>query len=113
MNIDQVNAFARERMQLHESNREEIDSVMDDYWDRLAKFIASDIPAAIDFMVNSSDCTGEIFSDWSEVFEDVVAATQSKDFLDSLPIAARRFPMECAIYNISDAIEIARAELND
>lgn len=112
MNIDIVKEFAKERVELHETNREECEAEMGDYWERLSSYIATDIPGAIEFMTKSSECTGEIFSDWSEVFDDVVRKTQSREFVDALPIASKRFEKECREYNIPDVIELAKHEIH-
>lgn len=112
MDLEKIKAFVKERFELHESFREESEAIMDDYWNRLSDFIASDVAGAIDFMCNSPDCTGEIFADWSEVFDDVVRKSQSKEFVDALPLAAERFRDECKQVGIACSIECARDELN-
>lgn len=111
MDIEKVRAFSRERIELHESNREECDEYIEDYWNRLSDFIASDIHGAILFMTKSRECTAEIFTDWSEVFDDVARKSRSAEFVDALKIAASRFIQVCERYNISGAIESAKAEL--
>ena len=111
MNIKKIQAFNAERIELHQSMREESGEVMEAYWARLANFIASDMAGAIDFMCNSPDCTDEIFSDWSEVFDDVARMTQSRRFVDALDPAAQRFPAAMRKYNIAGSIASARAEL--
>lgn len=62
-------------------------------------------------MTRASECTGEIFSDWSEVFDDVVRKSHSREFVEALPIAAERFAEASAHYNLKSAIEAAQAEL--
>lgn len=111
MDIERVNAFAKERIELHETGREECDGCIEDYWSRLSDFIVSDIPGAIAFMTRDVGCTGEIFSDWSEVFDDVVRKSRSKAFVAALQIAAARFVSVCSQYNIADSIAAAKAEL--
>lgn len=111
MNVETIKEFAKERMDLHVSQREESEAIMDDYYNRISDFIASDIPGAIEFMTKSPECTGEIFLNWSEVFDDVVRKSQSRDFVDALPVAAERFKEECKEYNIAYSIEYARDEL--
>lgn len=111
MDIDIIKAFAKERRELHETNREECEEVMEDYWERLASYIASDIAGAIEFMTNSPECTGEVFSDWSEVFEDVVRKTQSRTFLEALAVAEKRFEKDSRECNIPAMIELAGLEM--
>jgi len=112
MSIEMIKTFAEERIRLHESNDEECEAMMDDYWERLSSYIAADIPGAIEFMTKSSECTGEIFSDWSEVFDDVVRKTQSREFIDALSIASKRFEKECREYNVADVIDLAKHEIS-
>lgn len=111
MDIAKVKEFLKERRELHESQREEAEWIMDDYYDRITDFIIADIHGAIEFMTQSPECTDEIFTDWSEVFDDVVRKSQSKAFVDALPVAAKRFPAACKKYNIDYSIEYARGEL--
>lgn len=111
MNIKKVQAFNAERVELHQTMREECAEIMDAYWTRLANFIASDVSGAIDFLCHSADCTDEIFSDWSEVFDDVARMTQSRSFVDALVLAAQRFPEAMRKFNIAGSIASAQAEL--
>lgn len=113
MDIGTIKAFVRERIELHETCREECEEYVEDYWNRLSDFIASDIPGAIAFMTADPECTGEIFSDWSEVFDDVARKSRSRGFVDALSAAAKRFAAECQQYNIAGSIESAKAELVD
>ena len=64
-------------------------------------------------MCEDPDCTSEIFTDWSEVFDDVARKTQSREFVEALKVAAKRFPDACKEYNIEGCIGFAEDELLD
>lgn len=111
MDIEKILAFNKENVDIHAKGWEELPGVMEDYWDRLSTYIASDISGAIDFLCNSKECTAEIFLDWSEVFDDVVRKSNSREFADSLMKAYERFAAECEDYDIPGIIDYAKGEL--
>ncbi len=113
MDKQKIKAFYERNMKIHETCQNELPGVMETYWDELSDFIASDIPGAINFMCEDSDCNDEIFSDWSEVFDDVARKTQSREFVEALKVAVRRFPKACEQYSIAYSIECAEDELLD
>lgn len=112
MDIKKIKDFNKENVKIHDKGWEELPGVMDGYWERLSQYIASDISGAIDFLCNSPECTVDIFLDWSEVFDDVVRRTQSREFSEALPVAYERFKNECAEYDIPGVIGYAQGELH-
>ena len=111
MDKSKILAF-RDRHDFMDRNYQfELPDYADAYWRELSDFIASDIPGAIRFMCEDADCNDEIFSDWSEVFDAVARKTQSREFVEALKVAARRFPDACAKYNIAGSIALAEDEL--
>ena len=113
MDKQKIQDFAKRRQQIFEWSQDEDYVGLDALWDELSDFIAADIPGAIKFMCDDPDCNDEIFSDWSEVFDDVARKTQSREFVDALKVAAKRFPKACEDYNIAGSIEFAEYELQD
>ena len=81
--------------------------------DELIDLIISDIPGAIKFMCDDPDCNASVFTRWSEVFDDVARKSQSREFVEALKVAARRFPKACEEYSIMKCIEFAEDELLD
>ena len=81
--------------------------------EELIALIVSDIPGAIKFMCKDPDCDDNIFSWWSEVFDDVARKSQSREFVEALKVAAKRFPKACEEYSIMKCIEFAEDELLD
>ena len=74
----------------------------------LAELIASDVSDVIKFMCEDPDCSGNVFAWWSEVFDEVARKTQSREAVEALKVAARRFPEACAKYNIAESIGFAK-----
>lgn len=58
-------------------------------WDQETAFLIKHIDDAIKFV--NEECTFDDFLDLSEVWDDVVEVTQSKEFLESLHEANKRF----------------------
>ena len=113
MDKQKVFDFRKRRLIMDENCHFEVPQYADAYWNDLADFIASDIPGAIKFMCEDPDCDGETFADWSSVFDVVARKTQSREFVEALKVAARRFPEACAKYSIQAFIEFAEDELLD
>ena len=113
MDKQKIKAFYERNVKLHDTCQNELPGVMEEYWEELSNFIASDIPGAIAFICEDPDCDEEIFADWSEVFDDVARKTQSREFVEALKVAARRFPAACDKYSIAYCIECAEDELLD
>lgn len=113
MDKEKALEFYARGVSLYEKGLDDLPDIMDAYWDELSDFIASDISGAIQFLCEDSACTDEIFLDWSSVFEDVVRKTQSREFINGIKRAAKRFPKASAQGNIPTCIAFAEAELND
>ena len=78
---------------------------VDKYWKLEADMLSVNISETINFLDN--DCTADEFSWISEIFEDIAERTQSKEYIDCLYRVAKKFPEECAKYNIYGSIQIA------
>lgn len=113
MDKSKIIEIAQKRKRLWDETQDEYDYGIQQVCDELTNLIVSDLPGAIKFMCEDPDCDDEIFADWSEVFDDVVRKTQSKEFLEALKVAAKRFPEACAKYSIAYSIECAEDELLD
>lgn len=111
MDKEKVFDIIKRRQHISQVSQDEDDYGIRKVCDELTDLIASDIPGAIKFMCEDSDCDGEIFSWWSEVFDDVARKSQSREFVEALKVAAKRFPDACAKYNIAACIEFAEDEL--
>ena len=58
-----------------------------------------------------NNCTADDFSWLSEIFDEIVEKTKSKDFIDCIKETAKKFPEECSKYNIRGSIESAEGYL--
>jgi len=70
------------------------------------EILTRDICDAIAFLEN--ECTGQEFVWISEVFDEVVEKTQSREFIDCLYRMAKKFPGECEKYNILYFIDTSK-----
>lgn len=84
---------------------------VDVLWDKEIKLFTEDINATIEFVKN--DCTANQFSWMSEVWDDIVEKTKSKEFVDCIKATAKKFPEECSKFNIQGAIESAEGYLEN
>lgn len=58
-----------------------------------------------------NDCTASQFSWMSEVWDEIVEKTKSKEFVDCIKETAKKFPEECEKFNIAGSIESAEGYL--
>lgn len=113
MDKQKILDIAKRRRHIFEVSQDEDDYGLDKIRNELSDLIVSDISGAIKFMCEDPDCDDEIFSDWSEVFDDVARKSQSREFVAALKVAAKRFPKACEEYSIMKCIEFAEDELLD
>ena len=113
MDKQKVFDIIKRREHIAEVSQDEDDYGISQINNELAELIASDVSEAIKFMCEDPDCSGNVFAWWSEVFDEVVCKTQSREFVEALKVAARRFPEACAKYNIAESIGFAEEELLD
>ena len=73
------------------------------------ELFTKDIKATIEFVKN--DCTASQFSWMSEVWDEIVEKTKSKEFVDCIKETAKKFPEECEKFNIAGSIESAEGYL--
>ena len=83
--------------------------VRDTLIEKEIELFTRDIKETIDFVKN--DCTASQFSWMSEVWDEIVQKTKSKEFVDCIKETANKFPEECAKYNIAGSIESAEGYL--
>lgn len=74
-------------------------------WKEEIEILSEDIAGTIDFIKN--ECTADEFSWISEIFEEIATKTQSREFIDSLYMTAKKYPEETEKYNILSFIESA------
>ncbi|MEE1212747.1 MAG: hypothetical protein UHO11_09655 [Treponema sp.] len=83
--------------------------VRDPLIEKEIELFTKDIKATIEFVKN--DCTASQFSWMSEVWDEIVEKTKSKEFVDCIKETAKKFPEECEKFNIAGSIESAEGYL--
>ena len=71
--------------------------------------MSNHLSETVDFI--KKDCTADDFSWLSEIFDEIVEKTKSKEFIDCIKETAKKFPEECSKYNIQGSIESAEGYL--
>ena len=92
-----------ERRNIHSGSADE----MENYYDKMSRFIAEDLDNSIDFIENQ--CTAEEFVWLSEVFEEIAQKTQSRVFIQCLEQTVLKFPKESELYNLRFFIQDAES----
>ena len=98
---DEFRKILSERIQVHPNNSYETDR----YWKLETDLLSKNINDTIDFL--DDDCTADEFSWISEIFDDIVEKTQSKEFIECLWRIADKFPEECEKYHVHASIQFA------
>ena len=73
--------------------------------------LSNDIKDTINYLKN--DCTAEEFIFVSELFDEIVEKTQSKEFIDCLYEVANKYPNETKKYNIINFIDNCKEYLDN
>ena len=78
-------------------------------WKSEVDLLSEDIPGTISFL--SNECTEDEYAWISEIIDDLIATTKSKELLDCYKNLMVKFPDACATYNIAYTIECAEDSL--
>lgn len=78
-------------------------------WKSEVSILSEDIPGTINFL--NSECTEDEYAWISEIIDDLIATTQSKDLLECYKQLMVKFPDACSTYNIAYTIECAENAL--
>ena len=105
MNIDKFREIIKQRIHAEEISHGEWDEEFDRCRQEELQIIVEDIPSAIEFLKN--ECTADEYSWISEILEDIIEETSSREFLDCYKSLMTKFPEECEKYNIAGMIQIA------
>ncbi len=100
--------FAKIEAELELTDMNNSDAI-DVLWAKEIELFTKDIKATIEFVKN--DCTASQFSWMSEVWDEIVEKTKSKEFVDCIKETAKKFPEECEKFNIAGSIESAEGYL--
>lgn len=72
---------------------------------RMIELLSKDINATVSFL--DEECTESQFVWMSEIFDEIVERTKSREFIDALRRTAKKYPQATAKYNIEYFIESA------
>lgn len=84
---------------------------LEEYDNEFSSYISNHLAEAINFIKN--DCVADEFSWMSEVWDSVVEKTKSKEFVECIKKAAKKFPDECEKHNIQYSIDDAESYLEN
>ena len=84
----------------------EVPGVMERHWEELTRLLVEDMDATIIYL-KSSAVTADEIADVSEVFDDVMEVCPSREFIEAVRFAAKRFPEMCQNYNILALLDAA------
>lgn len=98
INIDEFKTIIAERERLSKETQDEWEYGIDKCRDKLISLLTSDIFATNEFL--KTECTAAQFSWMSEIFDEIVEKTKSREFIAALRKVAKKFPEECEKYNI-------------
>ena len=80
-------------------------------WDAEVAILSEDVTSTIDFLNN--ECTEDEYAWISEIIDDLIEITQSKELLECYRQLMNKFPNACATYNISYTVECAESTLTE
>jgi len=82
---------------------------LDEYDEELSSNMSNHLSETVDFIKN--DCTADEFSWLSEIFDEIVEKTKSREVIDCIKETAKKFSEECEKFNIADSIKSAEGYL--
>lgn len=106
MNVQRLRELVRLRQHLHETYASEVPGVLERHWEELTRILVEDMSGTVAYL-KSSNVTANEIADISEVFDDVVGACPSREFIEAVRLAAMRFPKMCQDYNVLPLLDSA------
>lgn len=82
---------------------------LNEFHKEFSTYIANHLTEAIDFIKN--DCSEFDFVLLSEIFDEIVEESKSREFIETLRETAKKYPKACEEYNIITCIEEAEGYL--
>ncbi len=110
MNVDYFREIIKQREYVEETSQGEWEAGIEECWEKEIAILAEDVSATIQFLKN--ECTAKEYSWISEIIDDLIEKTQSKELVECYKSIMSRFPEECKKYNIAGCVEIAEAALH-
>lgn len=82
MNVEELKAVVAERIRIGDETQDEWDYGIEQCWKKETEILSRDMAQTINFIEN--ECDDETFCWIGEVFDDVAARTQSKEFVAAI-----------------------------
>ena len=107
MRIEDFREVLKERIRIADECQDEWDYGIEQCWKKESEILTEDVQSTIEFLQN--DCTPDEYSWVGEVLSDIVEKTGSFEIVKCYKSLMKKFPEECATYNIVGYIEDAEA----
>lgn len=107
MNITRLKSIIQERELTDDEWADGVEKCQRD----LINVLCEDIDGTVEYL--RTDCTADEFSWISEVFDEIVTQTGSREFVDALRFLAEKYPEETERYNIVSFIDSAECLLDE
>jgi hypothetical protein len=104
MNKEKFREVIARRIYVEEISQGEWADAIEECWKKEIDILSGDIPSTIEFLKN--ECTADEYTWISEVLDDVIEKKPSKELVECYKSLMKKFPEECAQYNISGVVEI-------
>ncbi len=102
----------RKIIQKRAATNDEWQAGVEQCWDELTDALTENIEVTRKFLLE--DCTADEASWVSEVYDDIVRKTQSREYIELLRKSIARFPEEAAKHHMKDSLDLAvRSMLSD
>jgi len=111
MDINKFREVINERIRISIETQDEWDFGIENCWKKEIEILSEDVSGTIFFLEN--ECSPDEYSWISEVLEEVVECTHSKEILDCYKSLMNKFPEECKKYNIDGVIKNAEYVISE
>ena len=111
MNVSVFRDIIKERSRIAIETQDEWDYGIERCWNAEIAVLSENVEETIRFL--DQDCTADEFFWISEIFDELVEATQSKALIECFYRVAKKYPAEAARYYIIDHIKMAEDFLNE
>ena len=109
MNIERFKECIKRREHIEDISCGEWSEGIEECWKEEVLILSEDIHGTINFL--QKDCTASEYSWISEVIEDLIEQTQSRELLSCYKDLMCKFSSECQIYSIENSIKFAECNL--
>ncbi len=106
MKVEDFRDVIKRREYVEEISSGEWAEGIEECWKKEIDLLSEDIPSTCHFL--NTECSAEEFSWISEVIENVLVETHSREIFDSFSALMDKFPEECERYHIREMMQDIR-----